>query len=106
MEVLTPGHFLIGRPITALPDESDTQMVGPLRRWKLCQSLVRHLWTRWSREYLNILNQFTKWHSTNKDYQIGDIVCLRDEPTAPTRWPLARIINVHPGEDGKVRVMD
>ena len=32
-------------------------------------------------------------------------MCLRDEPTAPTRWPLARIVNVYPGEDGKVRVV-
>ena len=67
--------------------------------------MVRHLWTRWSQEYLRILNQFSRWHSTNKDYRIGDIVCLRDEPTAPTRWPLARVVDVHPGEDGKVRVV-
>ena len=107
LEVLTSGHFLIGRPITVLhvPDESDTQMLGTLRRWKLCQTLVRHLQMRWSHEYLNILNQFTKWHSPNKDYKIGDIVCLRDGPTAPTRWPLVRIVNVYPGEDGKVRVV-
>ena len=45
-EVLTPGHFLIGRPITALPDESEHQLVEPLRWWQLCQSLVRHLWAR------------------------------------------------------------
>ena len=24
---------------------------------------------------------------------------------APTKWPLARIIKVHPGEDGKVRIV-
>ena len=23
---------------------------------------------------------------------------------APTRWPLARIVEIHPGKDGKVRV--
>ena len=40
LEVLPPGHFLIGNPITALPDEGETKMVGPLRRWKLCQTLV------------------------------------------------------------------
>ena len=89
LEVLTPGHFLIGRPITALPDESDHRAVEPLRRWRLCQNLVRHLWTRWSQEYLNILSRFSKWHITNRDSKIGDIVCLREEPTAPTRWPLA-----------------
>ena len=34
-----------------------------------------------------------------------DIVCIQEEPMAPTRWPLARITEVHPGQDGKVRVV-
>ena len=105
LEVLTPGHFLIGRPLTSLPENSELQVLKPLRRWQLCQSLTRHLWARWSHEYLTILSRFSKWHTETRDYQVGDIVCLREEPMAPTRWPLARIIKVHPGQDGKVRVV-
>ena len=37
--------------------------------------------------------------------QVGDIVCLRNEPTIPTKWPLARIAEVHPGRDGNVLVV-
>ena len=33
VEVLTPGRFLIGRPITALPDETTYQVVEPLKWW-------------------------------------------------------------------------
>ena len=105
IEVLTPGHFLIGRPLTAMPDKSEYQLVEPLRRWQLCQSLVRHLWTRWSREYLDTLQKFSKWHTTTRDYKVGDVVCLREEPMAPTKWPLARIIRVFPGSDGRTRVV-
>ena len=105
LEVLTPGHFLIGRPLTALPDEIDVLKTTPLKRWQLCQSLVRHLWARWSREYVDTLSKFHKWHTPSKDLQVGDIVCLRDEPLAPTRWPLARVVEVHSGPDGKVRVV-
>ena len=49
--------------------------------------------------------QVFKWNTKTRDYQAGDIVYLREEPTAPTRWPLAKVIKVHSGQDGKVRVV-
>ena len=30
---------------------------------------------------------------------------IRDKPMAPTKWSLAHITQVHPGQDGKVRVV-
>ena len=63
------------------------------------------MWTRWSREYLHTSNMFSKWPTETREYQVGDIVCLREEPTALTRWPLAKVIKVHLGQDGKVRVV-
>lgn len=48
MEVLTPGHFLIGRPIEAIPDHDlSYRPLSTLRRWHLCEALVRHFWKRW-----------------------------------------------------------
>ena len=105
LEVLMPGHFVIGRPLTALPEETESQMAKPLRRWQLCQSRIGHIWKRWHLEYLNILNMFFKWHKEASNLKVGDIVCVREEPMAPTRWPLARVIEVHPGQDGKVCVV-
>ena len=106
LEVLTPGHFLIGKPLTALPDhDANTKKDSTLlKRWQLCQSLVRHLWTRWSRDYMETLWKVSKWHTPSRNVQVDDVVCLREEPTAPTKWPLARITEIHPGKDGKVRV--
>lgn len=43
LKVLTPGRFLNDRPLAALPEESEHQVIKPLRRWQLCQSLARHL---------------------------------------------------------------
>ena len=52
VEVLTPGHFLIGQPLCALPDPSlSYSSISLLKRWYLCQNIVRNFWKRWSTEY-------------------------------------------------------
>ena len=85
IEVLTPGHFLIGRPIEALPDqESSHQSMSMLRRWYLCESLVRHFWIRWSNEYLIGLRKYSKWRQPTKNLCTGDVVVLREDEMFPT----------------------
>ena len=47
IEVLTPGHFLIGRPLEAIPDpDIPDRSISSLRSWQLCQCLVQHFWKR------------------------------------------------------------
>ena len=105
IEVLTPGHFLVGRPLEALPDLSPRQPYTLLRRWQLCQALVQHFWKRWSAEYVKALLKFNKWHFPSRNLQVGDVVCVHEDRLVPTKWPLARITAVHPGDDGLVRVV-
>ena len=106
VEALTPGHFLVGRPLEALPDPSQSyRSLTLLRRWHLCQALVRHFWQRWSAEYLVGLRRCAKWHHPTKNIAVGDIVVLCEDNMIPTKWPIARVIAVHPGQDGLVRVV-
>lgn len=105
-EALTPGHFLIGHSLTTLPDKESYEVPSStLRRWHLCQNLIRHFWKRWSEEYIVELNKYTKWFHKSRNVRVGDIVLLRDAILFPTRWPLARVIDVHPGKDSLVRVV-
>ena len=106
IESLTPGHFLIGRPLESFPDPASSyQSLSVLRRWHLCQSLVRHFWKRWSGEYLISLQRLSKWHRSPKNLTVGDIVILREDNMTTMKWPLARITQTHAGKDGVVRVV-
>ena len=107
IDALTPGYFLIGRPLEALPEGTRMpQSVSLVKRWYLCQSIVQHFWQRWSKEYLCHLQRYAKWNTPSSNLKVGDIVCLRGEPiTAPTQWILARVREIHPGPDGKVQVV-
>ena len=106
VQVLTPGHFLIGCPLKAIPDHDLTyHPISTLRRWHLCEALVRHFWKRWQSEYLISLRKSSKWRKPVKNLEVGDIVVLREDSTMPTQWPIARIIEAHQGQDGLVRVV-
>ncbi len=67
--------------------------------------MILHFWKRWSEEYVTTLNKYTKWPPRARNISIGDIVILCDETLFPTKWPLARVIDVHPGRDKLVRVV-
>ena len=105
IEVLTPGHFLVGHPLCALPDPAASfRSVSLLRRWHLCQNLVRQFWQRWSSEYLTSLNKIYKWQHPSRNLAVGDVVVLREDGITPTKWPLGRVVEIYPGRDNLTRV--
>ncbi|XP_071576705.1 uncharacterized protein [Temnothorax nylanderi] len=76
---LTPGHFLMGHAPTVIPEPNlANEPLSRLTRWQLLRQAVEHFWTRWSSEY---------------------------ERYPPGKWPLARVIQLHPGPDGLTRVV-
>ena len=108
IDVLTPGHFLTGRALTALPeDPTPNERPHLLKTWKRCQAMSHHIWTRWSKEYLNSLQARTKWQGARPGLQVGDIVILKPKRHFfSCHWPLGRITKVFPGKDKLVRVVE
>jgi hypothetical protein len=57
-QVLTPGHFLIGTSLLALPDHNVHVIdlpINHLSRWSHIQHMVQRLWKSWSNDYLHQL---------------------------------------------------
>lgn len=106
IKVPTPGHFLIGSPLEGMPDSSASfQSMSLIRRWHRCQALIRHLWQRWSDEYVQHLHERTKWKLPTQNFEVGNTVCIRGDGLIPVTWPLAQVTAVHTGEDGLVHVV-
>lgn len=102
---LTPGHFLIGAPLAAVPEDNLLEVpLNRLKQWHLVKALHQRLWSRWHLEYLHTLQQRVKWNTPVDNLKIGDLVLIH-QSTPPLTWPLARIIGVTPGKDKVVRVV-
>lgn len=105
-EALTPGHFLIGRPLISVPEPSLLDVNdNRLSRWQRVQAMSEHVWRAWARDYLHTLHQRTKWQSVKSNLKVNDLVLLKNNLLPPAKWELARIVATHPGNDGLVRVV-
>lgn len=104
---LTPAHFLIGEPLTAIPDVSLVDdNPNRLLRWRWVQQCVQHFWRRWSKEYLHELQQGSKWlQDRGSPLREGTVVVVCDDHLPPLQWKLARIHALHPGTDNITRVV-
>ncbi|GFW69797.1 integrase catalytic domain-containing protein [Trichonephila clavipes] len=101
---LTPAHFLVGGPIHQFPEASQPSRSVPLsERWNLIQRLRQYFWDRWSTEYLHRLQPRSKWWRTKPNLQLGDMVIVEKEKTAPLNWTLGRINKLFFGPDQKVK---
>jgi hypothetical protein len=102
---LSPGHFLMGAPLTSLPEPDITNAtMNSLSRWQRVQRFNQQLWKKWSTDYLNSLQQRTKWRNQQSDLQPGMLVLLREDNVPPMSWRLAIFIETFPGPDGHIRV--
>lgn len=105
LTALTPGHFLTGGALLAAPEPFAVEQLQELPRWQHTMQMRNHFWQRWRREVLHHMQLRQKWHSTQPAMQPGDMVLLTDDQQPPQRWPLARIVALHPGSDGLTRVV-
>lgn len=107
LTALTPGHFLTGEALITLVEPRPLLDVNSnyLTRWERTQQHFQDIWERWHTEYLMELIKRNKWTKRTSNPAVGDLVIIREDNIAPSKWPLGRIIELHPGKDGLVRVV-
>lgn len=103
---LSPGHFLIGTSLAAIPEQNlQNVAINRLNHYQKLTQLIQSFWSRWRKEYLAELQTRTKWTgSHHSQLQPGQMVILKEDNEPPCFWRLGRVHAVHPGPDGRVRV--
>lgn len=106
LTALTPGHFLIGDSLLSPPEPvSANEYHIPMGKQYLELQRMTHIfWRRWSSDWLSHLQSRPKWRNEEPNLQLNDLALIRDDRFPPNKWNLGRIIELHPGADGLVRV--
>ena len=103
---LTPAHFLIGKTLTSIP-EQDVTMIQKncLSRYQRLQQIIQHFWCRWNKEYISELQTRVKWKQKSQNLlKVGSLVIVKQDNMPPLKWNLGRVVQLHPGADGIIRV--
>ena len=104
LKALTPNDLLLLRSGENAPpglfSKTDCYVK---RRWRHVQYLADLFWSRWSKEYLPLLQQRIKWNKQERNIQKNDIVLIVDN-TPRNSWTMGRVIEVVPDKSGVVRI--
>ena len=102
---LTPAMLLTmkTRPLAPHPGNFVPQDLYARNWWRRAQYLADQFWVRWKREYLQNLQNRSKWQKRERNLSVGDIVLVKEDNTTRNDWSLGRISEVTQNTDGKVR---
>ncbi|GBP97211.1 hypothetical protein EVAR_67636_1 [Eumeta japonica] len=107
LQVLTPGHFLVGEPLTSAVDvNARTPKLLLDKRWQITSEIKQKFWRKWTQNYLHELQQRSKWKSSSPNVIEGMLVIIKEDHAPVLQWPLGRIIKIYKGDDGHIRVCD
>ncbi|XP_073703910.1 meprin A subunit beta-like [Garra rufa] len=104
-EPLTPNHILTMKStiVQPPPGEFMKEDLCLQKRWRRVQYLANEFWIRWRKEYLLNLQPRQKWNVHRRNLKINDVVLLQDDMEPRNEWKLAKVTDVYPGTDNKVR---
>ena len=103
---LTPDHFLVGRPLETYPETEIGINISLCKRWNLCQAITQQFRKCWAAEYLQQLQNSSKWHREQPNLTAGDIVLMMDGNKFHSQWTMGKVVKIYPGKDNLIRAVD
>ena len=102
INILTPNYLLLERSLSINPggwsnNPSYRNQLG------LITEMANRFWNHWTELYAPTLIKQTKWHRPDQNLKVGDIVAVADQNSLREKYHIAKVAEVFPGKDGKVR---
>jgi len=104
---LTPNHLLTMKSNIVMPPPGHFERVDVYsrKRWRRVQHICNEFWSRWRKEYVQLLQTRQKWNDTKRNLQTGDIVLVKED-TKRNDWKLAVVEAVRHSDDGVIRTVE
>ena len=100
---LTPYHLLLLKSQPTMPPGIFSKNDAYTRKcWKQVQYIADLFWTRWTREYLPLLQERQKWSRPRRNLSTGDVVLLVDSSSPRNSWLMGRVVETLPDSSGAV----
>lgn len=101
--VLTPGHFLIGGPLNAIPQRNFSNVApNRLKAWEGLQQIQQQFWQSWYKDYLHNLQTRPNNCQDVHHFKIGDMVLVKEPNMPPMKWMMGRIVKLFPSPRDKI----
>ena len=102
---LSPANILTMKSKLLLPPPGEFSKPDLYRRkrWRRIQHVINEFWSRWRKEFLQLLQERKKWQDKKRNFQNGDILLLRGGDLIRNRWPMAKIVETFKEDNGDVR---
>ena len=72
-------------------------------RLELISEINDKFWKYWCELYAPTMMYQPKWHKSQRDLQPGDVVAIADQNHIRGKYHIARVSEIFPSKDGKVR---
>jgi hypothetical protein len=104
-DVISPAQILRpGMPAAPQQSRQFTAADQLKQGYRSSQRHVDEFWKRFVSHYIPMLQKRAKWLQPERNFQVGDLVLIRDKDMPRNRWRKGLVAEVHPNQvDGLVR---
>ena len=106
VDYITPNSLILGRSSVGGDTDGLDLVTHPWRRLRNIHNLVDRFWTRWNELAGPNLFVREKWHTKERNVQIGDIVWIADSNALRGQFRLGLVTATRPDRHGVVRDVD